>query len=77
MVLILYLFMIRPQQKRMRSQKKYLAALQEGDTVVTVGGIHGTVVSLNENDIVIAVDKGIKLTLERNSISYEASKRRG
>ena len=77
MILILYLFLIRPQQRRMRAQKKYIESLKAGDAIVTAGGIHGTISSLSDKEVVLEVDKGVKLTLDRTSISYEAAKKKG
>ena len=76
MILILYLFLIRPQQRRLRAQKKYIESLKTGETIVTSGGIHGTIVSLDDQKITLEVDKGVTLTLDRTSISYEAAKRK-
>ena len=77
MLVVLYLFIIRPQQRRQRRQREYIAALKEGHNVVTVGGIHGKIIQLREKEVVIEVDKGTKLTLDRASISYDASSRSG
>ena len=74
-ILIFYFFMIRPQQKKQKEQKKFLDELKKGDRVVTLGGIHGKIMSI-ENDVVqLEVDKGTKLTVEKSSISLDASKR--
>lgn len=67
---VAYFFMIRPQQQKQKEQKKFLENLKKGDEVVTIGGLHGKVSSLNETTITIEVDnKGTKLTFERSSIS--------
>jgi preprotein translocase subunit YajC len=67
---IAYFFMIRPQQQKQKEQKKFLANLKKGDEVVTIGGMHGKVSSLNETTVTLEVDnKGTKLTFERSSVS--------
>ncbi len=71
---VFYFFMIRPQQKKQKDQKKFLAEIKKGDAVVTIGGMHGKVYSLDDATITLDVDKGTKLTFERSSISLEASK---
>ena len=76
MLLVLYLFMIRPQQRRQKEQKRYIEALQVGDEVISLGGMHGKIVALQEKTLVIEIDKGVKVTVERSAISYEASKRK-
>jgi preprotein translocase subunit YajC len=76
MIIVIYFFMMRPQQKKAKDQKKFRESLKKGDTVVTIGGLHGKIASLEDNDtIVLDVDKGIKLTFERSAISLEASKK--
>lgn len=75
MVAIFYLFFIRPQQKKQKETKKFIEAVQKGDRVVTVGGIHGKVVATDENTVTLDVDKGNKLVVEKSSISLESSKR--
>ena len=75
MGLIFYVFFIRPQQKKSKDQKKYIEEIAKGTQVVTVGGIHGKVLSVDDTTIVIEVDKGCKLTVEKSSISLDGSKK--
>ncbi|HEX9649683.1 MAG TPA: preprotein translocase subunit YajC [Cyclobacteriaceae bacterium] len=74
--LIFYFFMIRPQQKKQKQQKKFLEEVKKGDLVITIGGLHGKVLNVENDTIVLEVDKGLKLTFEKSSISMEASKKR-
>ncbi|NVK84199.1 MAG: preprotein translocase subunit YajC [Cytophagia bacterium] len=73
--LVFYFFMIRPQQKKQKDQKKFINEIKKGDSVVTIGGMHGTVYSLTDETVTIEVDKSVKLTFEKSSISLDASKR--
>ncbi|WP_428657438.1 preprotein translocase subunit YajC [Runella sp.] len=68
---VFYFFMIRPQQKKQKDQKKFLEELKKGDEVVTIGGLHGTVVSVYETTVTLEVDgsKGTKMKFEKSSIS--------
>ena len=75
MAVIFYVFFIRPQQKKQKDQKKYIEEVSKGDPVVNVGGIHGKVLAINDATVTLEVDKGSKLTVEKSSISMEASKR--
>jgi preprotein translocase subunit YajC len=68
-ILIFYFFMIRPQQKKVADQKKFRESLQKGSNVVTIGGMHGKIVSLEEKTVVLEVDKGIKLKFDRSAIA--------
>jgi preprotein translocase subunit YajC len=53
---VFYFFMIRPQQQKAKEAKKFIEELKTGDKVVTIGGAHGTVVSIREKTIVVEVD---------------------
>lgn len=58
MVGVFYFLIIRPQRKRSQAQKNLAASLQLGDEVRTIGGIHGTVVSMTEDSVVLRVEDG-------------------
>ncbi|WP_424962421.1 preprotein translocase subunit YajC [Ekhidna sp.] len=75
MIAIFYFFFIRPQQRKQKETKKYLEEIKKGDMVVTVGGIHGKIVEVSDTTVLVDVDRGTKLLVEKASISLEASKR--
>lgn len=66
---VFYFFMIRPQQKKAKEQKALMGNLKKGDSVVTIGGIHAKVYSVEEAIVVLELDKGVKLTVEKSAIS--------
>lgn len=68
MFLIMYFFMIRPQMKRQKEAKKFREALEKGDKVVTIGGVHGKVVEISETSVVISCEQG-KLRVEKSALS--------
>lgn len=68
MLVIFYFLLIRPQQKRQRAIQEMQASLQKGDKVVTIGGLHGTVDSLDEGTVVIRCGDGSRLTYDRSAI---------
>lgn len=70
-ILVFYFFMIRPQLKKQKEQKKFRESLGKGDKVVTIGGIHGKIVEVKENTVVIQVAPEYKMTLEKSAISSE------
>lgn len=73
--LVFYLFMIRPQQKKQKDQKKFTEEIQKGDQVITIGGMHGKVYSVEDDKIVLDIDgKGTKVTFNKSAISLEATK---
>lgn len=72
---VFYFFMIRPQQKKAKDQKKFREELKKGDNVVTVGGMHGTISSINSDDtITLQVDR-MEMKFEKSSVSMEYSKK--
>jgi len=73
-LLVFYFFMLRPQLKRQKDQKKFAESLKKGDDVVTIGGLHGKVVSIEDNIVLVEVDKGVRIKHERSAISFEQSK---
>lgn len=74
-MVIFYFFMVRPQQRKQKEQRKFIEEVAKGDDVVTIGGLHGKVQSVEEETITILVDKGIKLVFDKSSISVDSSRR--
>lgn len=72
MFVVIYFFMIRPQQKRAKQEKQFEADLKVGDKIVTKSGIHGKIAELADTTIVIETMSG-KLKMERSAISMEMS----
>ena len=76
MFVVMYFFMIRPQQKKAKEQKVFREGLKKGDNIVTIGGLYGKIASVEEDDtIMVEVDKGIKLKFDKSSVSAEGSKK--
>ena len=71
--LVVYFFMIRPQQKRAADAKSFRQSLAKGSRIVTIGGLHGLVVDLTEDTVVVEVDRGTKLRFDRSAIAREVS----
>ncbi len=72
-ILIFYFLIIRPQNKKQKNTKKMLAALKKGDKVVSIGGVHGTVVAVKEQSTVVKVDDNTKLEFSKSAISSVVS----
>lgn len=70
-----YFFMLRPQQKKAKEQKEFINNLKAGDRVVTMGGLHGKIVTLTDLEVVLEVDKNTRLTYDRSALSADGSKR--
>ncbi|UOR00098.1 preprotein translocase subunit YajC [Hymenobacter sp. 5317J-9] len=69
--LVVYFFMIRPQQKRTAEAKAFRQSLAKGSRIVTIGGLHGLVVDVTEETVVVEVDRGTKLRFDRSAIARE------
>jgi preprotein translocase subunit YajC len=69
--LVVYFFMIRPQQKRAADAKAFRQSLAKGSRIVTIGGLHGLVVDVTEETVVVEVDRGTKLRFDRSAIARE------
>ena len=73
-ILVFWLFMIRPQAKKAKIQKQFINDMQKGDKIVTIAGIHGIVHKLNDdNTIQLEVNPGSYMKIERSAISLEWS----
>ena len=72
MFVVIYFFMIRPQQKKAKQEKEFESQIKVGDKIVTKSGIHGKIAELAETTIVIETMSG-KLKMERSAISMEMS----
>lgn len=70
-VVVFYFFMIRPQLKKSKQQKKFREALAKGDQVVTIGGLHGKVAEIKDTTVLIEVEGGNRLKVEKTAITSE------
>lgn len=70
---VMWLFMIRPQQKRQKELNAFRDSLKKGDKVVTVGGIYGTIVEVNDNKVMLEIDKDVKIKVDKASLVKDFS----
>jgi len=72
MILVFWMFFIRPQAKKAKQQKTFIDNLQRGDKIVTIAGIHGTVNKLNEDGTLsLEISPGSYLKVEKSAVSME------
>jgi preprotein translocase subunit YajC len=72
MIVVFWLFFIKPQQKKAKEQKKFIEELQRGDKIVTIAGIHGVVNKINEDGTLnIEISPGSYIKIEKQAISRE------
>jgi len=73
MFVIMYFFMIRPQNKKQKEIAEFRRSLQVGQQVITAGGIHGTIKEINDSDVVLEIDRNVKVRVDKNSIFAAAA----
>ena len=71
---ILYFFMIRPQQKKAKDQKKFAEEIKKGDYVVTIGGVHGRIAEVEDDTIIVEVERGARIKFSKSAVSMESTK---
>ena len=72
MIVVFWMFFIRPQSKRAKNQKNFIQNLQKGDKVVTIAGIHGTINKVNEDGtMLMEISPGSYIKIEKSSISMD------
>ena len=72
-VVVFWLFMIRPQMKKAKDEKKFREGLSMGDKVITIGGIHAKITGIQDTTFTIEVEGGVKLKIEKSAVSMNAS----
>ncbi len=73
LVAVFYFFMIRPQTKKAKEAKKFREALAKGDKVITIGGIHGKVVEVKDQYLVLSIANGVEVKVSKSAVSPELS----
>ncbi|HOY48136.1 MAG TPA: preprotein translocase subunit YajC [Flavobacteriales bacterium] len=68
-IVVFYFFMIRPQMKKAKEAKTFRESLKKGDTVVTIGGIHGRITEVNETTFILEAESGAKFRVEKSAVS--------
>lgn len=71
--LVMWFTMIRPQAKQAKAHRELVGGLAKGDRIVTVGGIHGTIRQVDEKTILVEVDGGTKLRVDKGKVGYTVS----
>jgi len=70
-IVVFYFFFIRPQMKRSKDQKKFKENLQKGQKIITIGGIHGRIVEMQETTVTIEVENNVRLRVEKSAIAMD------
>ncbi|MFO7978893.1 MAG: preprotein translocase subunit YajC [Bacteroidales bacterium] len=72
-VLVFYLFFIRPQMKKQKQLRKYRESLQKGDKIITIGGIHGKIVEIQETTYTVEVEGQNRLKIEKSAVAMDGA----
>lgn len=73
-IAIFYFLIYRPQKKRDKEAKAMIASMKKGDKVVTIGGIHGTIVTVKDKTVVVKVDDSARIEFSKDAVSSVVSK---
>ena len=73
-IAIFYFFMIRPQQKKAKDQKKFVEEVKKGDLVVTIGGAYGRVAEIEDDTFILEFERGARVKFAKSSVSMESTK---
>ena len=68
MLVVFYFFMILPQQKKQKAIKAFRENMKQGDKVVTIGGVHGKILEINDTTVLIS-SEGTKIRFEKSAIA--------
>lgn len=71
---IFYFFMIRPQQKKAKDQKKFVEEIKKGDLVVTIGGAHGRVAEIEGDTLILEFERGARIKFSKSAVSMDNTK---
>ncbi len=73
-IIVFYFFMLRPQMKKQKIERDFRTTVKKGDKIVTIGGLHGRVLEVNDRTFMIEIDTNVKVKIEKSAISVEATK---
>jgi preprotein translocase subunit YajC len=76
-VIVFYFFFIRPQMRKSKEQKKFREALKKGDKIITIGGIHGKIIEVQDTTFTIEVEGQVKLKIEKSAVAMDAASQIG
>jgi len=68
--IIFYFLLIRPQKQKEKEHAKMLEGVKKNDDVVTLSGIHGTIVNVKEKTVILRIDENVKMEIEKSSVAY-------
>ena len=73
LIIVFWLFFIRPQSKKAKEQQKFRDELKKGDKVVTIGGFHGKITEVKEHTVMVSLAPDVEVELEKTALVQNAS----
>ena len=73
LIIVFWLFFIRPQSKKAKEQQKFRDELKKGDKVVTIGGFHGKITEVKEHTVMVSLAPDVEVELEKSALVQNAS----
>ena len=70
---VMYFFMILPQKRKRKKLEEERANIKKGDKIISIGGIHGKIVEVDEHTVVVSVEDGTKLRFDKTAITKDGS----
>ncbi|MEX2116814.1 MAG: preprotein translocase subunit YajC [Bacteroidota bacterium] len=67
--LIFYFMIVRPQQKKQKDRQKMLDSVKKGDKIITAGGVHGTVIGVEDKTVLVQIADNVKVKVDRGSVA--------
>lgn len=72
-IVVFYLFFIRPQLKKQKDARKYRESLKKGDKIITIGGIHGKISDVQEKTFTIDITPEVRIRVEKSAVAMDAA----
>ena len=69
-IVVFYFFMIRPQRKKEKEARLYRESLGKGEKIVTIGGMHGRIVEVQETTFTVETESGARMRIEKSAVSH-------
>ena len=73
-IAVFYFFMIRPQQRKAKEQKKFVEEIKKGEDVVTIGGMYGRIAEIEGDTFILEVERGGRIKMSKSSISMDSTR---
>ena len=74
LIVVFWLFILRPQSKKAKEEQKFRESLKKGDKVVTIGGFHGKVTEVKDSTVMISIAPNIEVEVEKTALVQNSAR---